>query len=306
MLLRGLRIRRLLGRIARFGLYNIVGVLLAIMCLNLLFSQGVLKSLVNPIFANSNLVDNKSDKAVQEGGFAEDGNFASTDTPGGEYFDVRVGTTIGSEQGSGTNSDEDAGEGHKITLSALLVARPIELVAERQSVPFPVVRLTPAEAKPLRSAADKFLPVWETFSAGTATQTSSTITEGDGEQAAPIEGLIDERVYRRNLSAVIAPNTDLDRMVARYDSHAPDTVGVCARCDMGSQWTDAILPSDLMVIHAYEPDKYAFVSTQGIVVYTGPGPFSGLRYRRSYSLVLVHALGSWRVQRAVADTLGRA
>jgi hypothetical protein len=303
MFLRGLKLRRLFGRVARFGLYNVLGLLIAVGCISLLSSQGVLKGLVGPIFANSNLVDNETDKAIQDSEEVGGVGFVESDAPGGQYFDVRVGTTIGSDRPGATEADKTR---HDITLTSLRNARPIELIAERQSVPFPVVRLTPREAAPLKEAVDAFLPVWETFSPGQ--YLSGIDDQGSSnsfEEATSQDGLITERIYRRNLASVVSPDADITRMVNRYDSHAPDTVGLCNRCDMGSLWSPVITPSDVMVIHAYKEDSYAFVTTEGVVTYTGSGGFSGLRFRRSYSLVLVRTLNTWRVQRAVADTLGR-
>jgi hypothetical protein len=295
MLLRGLRLRRLTGRVFRFGFYNVVGLALAIFLVSLLLSHGVLKSAISPIFANSNLVNNKSGSAVQKGGEFADQTKATkvvSDAPGGEYFDVRIGTTLGHEASDQSSKQSADANRHNISLSAVLQARPLALIAERQSVPFPVVRLAPVELAPLKKAVAAFLPVWESFDAGV--YTVGTVRDD----------LIDRAHYRHNLAPVVSPNADIARMIARYDSHAPATVGLCDRCDTGSRWAGDIDPTETMVVRSYDGD-FAFVTTQGVVTYIGHSSYAGARIRRTYSLVLVRTLGTWRVQRAAADTLAR-
>lgn len=289
MFLRGLKLQRFAGKVGRFLLYNVLAILVAILVFNVLSGQGVLKGLIGPIFANSNLVDNNDGSAVhadENAELGEDTGFVEDKASGGDAFDVRVGTTLGADESNKT---------HKLSMDAISSARPLELIAERQSVPFPIVRLAPSERGPLEKAVAEFLPVWETFTAGEYAAHNQTTS-----------GVIDQNAYRKKLFSVLSPEADVNRIVDRYDSHAPSEVGTCSTCGLGSTWMNLLSPVELMKIRGYKPNNYAFVTTQGMVLYSGNGAGAGQRFRRTYSLLLVPGPGGWKVQRVAADTLTSA
>lgn len=157
-------------------------------------------------------------------------------------------------------------------------APPITLIPERQVNPVAPVAAPSADERAFASLVRGFLPGYETFT--------------PGESA-------DE--YAGSFARFVVPDR-LSSVASRGDSHAPPEIGLCDTCTTGSTFTDSIDPGLYVVVRRFSTGS-AYLTTQGIVRYSGGGAVAGRSYRRSYALLLRHVNGRWLVNRVASETL---
>lgn len=161
-------------------------------------------------------------------------------------------------------------------------AAAITLIPERQARPLPSITAPAATEARFADLARRFLAAWETF--------------------APEEARQD---YEASLASSGLPDA-LPSLSSREDTNDPDELGPCSGCTTGARFTDQIDPGLYVSVRRLDEDS-AYITTQGVIEMTGPrSSIAGQRYRRSYALILSRLGDEWRVERAVAETLGAA
>lgn len=158
-------------------------------------------------------------------------------------------------------------------------ATPIQLLAERQSKELPVQEVPASERAQLAEFTTKFLTEWEGF------------TGGEGYAS-----------YSSRLAPYVVPSR-LEATAQRLSNRSAREIGPCKACTSGSVLdTSRLSPGDYMVVRRID-DETAYITTQGMVTYTGVSIYTGKTVRRTYALLLERSGSTWRVERVVAETL---
>jgi hypothetical protein len=144
------------------------------------------------------------------------------------------------------------------------------------------VNLVPAERAALGQTALGFLSHWETFPA--------------------LAGRKDYQRWRSALGPYVLPGAEAN-VYTRVESFSPTAICPHTPCTIGSRWYTGYPADHPMTVRQATPNA-AYVTVYGFVRYQDPrGDLNGKLQLREYALVLQSYRGSWRVARAVADSL---
>lgn len=155
------------------------------------------------------------------------------------------------------------------------------LLPERQAEPVVPVAVAEDELAELGTVARNFLHGWEMFTPGE-----------------------DTAKYTARFARWSALD-QIDRLAGRKESRQDSTVGMCNGCATGSRPLDKIDPRYYVVVRRID-SRSAYITTHMVVYYFGDrSPLNGQSFRRSYALLLDREGDTWRVRRAVAETLER-